>query len=240
MKEFVLITGASSGIGRQCAVQLSKDYNLVLCARRSDKLEETKRLCENVENHIIFSCDISDIVNLENKLTDFIKTKEIVIDKFLHCAGVLELLPVKSFDFDVCKKIFNTNVFSAMVMTKVLIKKSNQKALKNIVFISAMYSKKAVIGNSYYASSKGALDSYMRCVAKELAPNVRVNSILPGGINTDIVNTMTEEQKNALEKDYPLGFGEKQDIANMVEFLFSEKSKWITGQQISVDGGASI
>ncbi len=239
MREFLLITGASSGIGRQCAIQLSKDYNLILCARRADKLEETKSLCQNPQNHLIFDFDLTKVENIEYALNNFIINNDIVIGKYLHCAGVLTLLPAKSFDFEICKKTFNTNVFSAMEIMKVLLKRNNKKALTNVVFVSAFYSKRGVVGNSVYAASKGALDSYMRCLAKELAPSVRINSILPGGVETEITMTTPEEQRSIIEKNYPLGFGQPDDIANMAEFLFSDKAKWITGQQISVDGGVS-
>lgn len=240
MNNYLLITGASSGIGRQCAIQLSEKYNLILCARREDKLQETRRLCQTPEKHLVFVCDLEQINDIEKKLEDFLIQNDCCIDKFLHCAGTLTLLPAKSFDVKICQSIFNVNLFSAMSIVKILLRKQNKKALKNIIFISALYSKKAVIGNSIYAASKGALDSYMRCLAKELAPQIRVNSILPGGIKTDITATMSEEQLNEIEKSYPLGFGKTDDIANMVDFLFSDKAKWITGQQISVDGGASI
>lgn len=240
MNEYVLITGASSGIGRQCAIRLSEKYRLILCSRREDELQNTKKLCQNPENHLIFPCDLSDTSNIEKRLADFLLLHHCCIEKFLHCAGTLTLLPAKAFSLDICQTIFNVNLFSAMSLVKTLLRKQNQKALNNIVFISALYSKKAVIGNSIYAASKGALDSYMRCLAKELAPHIRVNSVLPGGIKTAITENMTEEQLNNIEKDYPLGFGQTNDIANMVEFLFSDKAKWITGQQISVDGGASI
>lgn len=240
MNKYLLITGASSGIGRQTAIQLSENYNLVLCARRKPELEATKKMCKNSENHIVFEYDLSDVEHIEDALNNFLLSHDIVIDKFLHCAGTLTLLGAKGFDLNTCKNIFNVNVFSAMAIMKVLLKKNNKKSLNNVIFISAIYSKKAVIGNSLYAASKGALDSYMRCMAKELAPEVRINSILPGGIETAITNTTPEEQKKEIEKSYPLGFGQTKDIANMAEFLFSEKSNWITGQQFSVDGGASI
>lgn len=238
--EYVLITGASSGIGRQCAIQLSENYNLVLCARREDELLKTRELCLNPKNHLIFSCDLSDVENLEDKLNNFLAQNNISVAKFLHCAGILVLSGAKAFEYKTCQNIFNINLFSAMAIVKVLLKKGNKKALNNVVFISALLSKRGTVGNSLYASSKGAIDSYMRCLAKEVAPKTRVNSILPGAIKTDITKTTPDEKWDEFLKGYPLGFGETSDIANMVEYLFSEKAKWITGQQISVDGGVSI
>lgn len=240
MTECVLITGASSGIGRQCAIELSHDYRLVLCARNEQELEKTRLLCSSSEQHFLLPLDLSCVERIEEKMNAFLQQHSLSIHKFLHCAGIVNLLPAKGFDYSVCGQIFNVNLFSAMAIVKMLLKKNNKKALNNIVFISALYSKKGVIGNSFYASSKGALDSYMRSIAKELAPAVRVNSVLPGGINTNMLANLDTDNLAELEKHYPLGFGEAQDIAAMVSFLFSEKSKWITGQQISVDGGASI
>ena len=240
MKEYLLLTGASSGIGRACAVKLSENYNLILCARRKEELERTRQMCSCPENHLILPLDLSKVADIEDKLKTFLVENDVVVSRFLHCAGTLQLLPAKSFDWEICQKIFNTNLFSAMALIKVLLKKYNQKALRNIVFISALWSKKGVSGNSFYASSKGGLDSYMRCLAKELAPQIRANSILPGGIRTAITETMTEEQMAEQEKMYPLGFGQTEDIAEMADFLFSDKAKWITGQQISVDGGGTI
>lgn len=240
MKEYLLLTGASSGIGRTCAIKLSENYNLILCARRKEELERTRQMCSCPENHLILSLDLSEVADIEDVLKTFLAEHEIVVSRFLHCAGILQLLPAKSFDWEICQKIFNTNLFSAMAVVKVLLKKCNLKALKNIVFISALLSKKGTKGNSFYAASKGGVDSYMRCLAKELAPHIRVNSILPGAIKTAITETMTEEQLEELEKIYPMGFGKTEDIAEMADFLFSDKAKWITGQQISVDGGGTI
>lgn len=240
MAECVLITGASSGIGRQCAIELSREYTLILCARNEQELEKTQSLCSESEKHFLLPLDLNCVVNLEEKINTFLNEHMLSIHKFLHCAGMVNLLPAKGFDYSLCEQIFNVNLFSAMAIIKTLLKKNNKKALNNILFISALYSKKGVVGNSFYASSKGALDSYMRSIAKELAPRVRVNSILPGGIHTHMLANLDSDNIAELEKGYPLGFGETQDIANMVSFLFSEKSKWITGQQISVDGGASI
>lgn len=243
MEKYLLITGSSSGIGRQCAIQLSIKYNIILCARNVKNLEETKSMCLNPDLHIVFPLDLSDINDISNSLSSLLIERKIFIDKFLHCAGTLTLLPAKSFDYNIAKNIFDVNLFSAMEIIKTLLKKKpNQKALRNIIFISALYSKKGVIGNSFYASSKGALDSYMRCIAKELAPEINVNSILPGGLRTPMSEASFHDEENIekIQREYPLGFGKTEDIANMVEFLFSDKAKWITGQQISVDGGASI
>lgn len=242
MKEFLLITGASSGIGRQCAIQLSKDYNLILCARREDKLLETKSMCENPDNHLIFQCDLSDINNLEDILIDFLREQEVTVEKFLHCAGDKGISLLSSCSVDFIKNCFNINLFSAMLIIKVLSsRRFNQKKLNNIVLLSSLNTKVSSKATSIYCTSKAAIEAFVKEMAVELAPNVRINSILPGLLASDMTRQIYENDSNIIEitSKYPLGVGTFEDIANMVEFLFSSKAKWITGQQISVDGGAS-
>ena len=242
MKEFLLITGASSSIGRQCAIQLSKDYNLILCARREDKLLETKSMCENPDNHLIFQCDLSDINNLEDILIDFLREQEVTVEKFLHCAGDKGISLLSSCSVDFIKNCFNINLFSAMLIIKVLSsRRFNQKKLNNIVLLSSLNTKVSSKATSIYCTSKAAIEAFVKEMAVELAPNVRINSILPGLLASDMTRQIYENDSNIIEitSKYPLGVGTFEDIANMVEFLFSSKAKWITGQQISVDGGAS-
>jgi NAD(P)-dependent dehydrogenase (short-subunit alcohol dehydrogenase family) len=139
--------------------------------------------------------------------------------------------------------MFNTNFFSAMELTKTLMKKKvNDRQLRSIVFISSIASKFGARGFSAYSASKGALDALMKGLAIELAPGVRVNSVLPGGVRTHMTESIYQDSEVAarLERDYPLGLGSPTDIVNAVEFLISEKSRWITGQQIVVDGGRTV
>jgi NAD(P)-dependent dehydrogenase (short-subunit alcohol dehydrogenase family) len=138
---------------------------------------------------------------------------------------------------------FNTNVISASLIVKTLIsKKINISALNNVVFISSNISNMGAKAMSIYGSTKGALDSLMRCLAIELAPKVRVNSVLPGGVKTEMTASIYENKEliDRMEATYPLGFGYPEDIYEAVNFLLSDKSRWITGQQFTVDGGRTI
>jgi NAD(P)-dependent dehydrogenase (short-subunit alcohol dehydrogenase family) len=150
------------------------------------------------------------------------------------------MLPLKSLTLEQIRDTFNTNFFSAMELTTVLMKKKiNDRQLRSIVFISSIASKFGARGFSAYSASKGALDALMKSLAVELAPEVRANSVLPGGVRTRMTDRIFEntEMVAKFERDYPLGIGEATDIVNAVEFLISEKSRWITGQQMIVDGG---
>ena len=243
MNNYLLITGASSGIGRQCAIQLSEKYNLILCARRQDKLEETKSLCKNSAKHLIFSYDLSDVENIESGLTEFIKTNDIIIDKFLHCAGTIGMQPLKLVNVDFIMDCLKINLVSAELIVKTLInRKLNQSALNNVVFISSNISNRGAKAFSAYSASKAGLDGMMRSLAIELAPKVRVNSVLPGGIKTEMTEEIckNEDVLARIEHNYPMGMGESKYIADTVDFLFSDKSSWINGQQITVDGGRNI
>ncbi|GAB7086261.1 SDR family NAD(P)-dependent oxidoreductase [Marinifilum fragile] len=242
-KEFVLITGASSGIGKEISIQLSLNFNVVLCGRNLEKLNETKLQCSSESKSLIFQFDLSDSSNIDNALSNFMKDNNIVISHFVHCAGYMKMQPVKLLSLENLQLTFSTNVFSAALICKVLTKKKiNFSSLKSVVLISSNISDRGAKALTAYGSSKGALDSLMRCLAVELAPAVRVNSVLPGAVRTEMTENIFDDQEIAsrMEKTYPLGFGYPLDIANAVDFLISEKARWITGQQLTVDGGRTV
>ncbi|WP_282125702.1 SDR family NAD(P)-dependent oxidoreductase [Marinifilum flexuosum] len=242
-KEFILITGASSGIGKEISIQLSLNYNVVLCGRNLEKLNATKLQCSSENNSLIFQFDLSDCSNIDKALSKFMRDNSIAISHFVHCAGYMKMQPVKLLSLENLQQTFNTNVFSAALICKVLTKKKvNFSSLKSVVLISSNISDRGAKALTAYGSSKGALDSLMRCLAVELAPAVRVNSVLPGAVRTEMTENIFDDQEIAsrMEKTYPLGFGYPTDIANVVDFLISEKSRWITGQQVTVDGGRTV
>lgn len=243
MDTYILISGATSGIGKATALRLSQYHNVIVMGRDDEKVNSVVSACNNSPFQVLpltINLD-TEVSQVSDKLTSFIKEKNIVIEQFVHCAGFTKILPLRSFSFDQIQSIFNVNVFSGIEILKTLVKRVNHKSLNNVVFISALWSIRGERANAIYASSKGAINSLIPSVAKELAPDVRVNAILPGGVETPMsAEMMNSEQGKLQEKDYPLGFGRIDDIVNMIEFLLSDKSKWITGQLISVDGGRSI
>ena len=151
--------------------------------------------------------------------------------------------PLKLVTSDFILNCLKTNLISAELITKVLInKRHNQSMLNNVVFISSNISNMGAKAFSVYSASKAGLDGMMRSLAMELAPKVRVNSILPGAIQTEMTKDIeqNEEVMQRFVQTYPMGLGQPNYIADTVEFLFSEKSSWITGQQFTVDGGRSV
>jgi len=238
---YTMITGASSGVGRELAIYLSRKYKLILNGRNIERLKETKDKCE-IEP-LVFPHDLSDINNIESSLRTFIDENHINVSHFIHCAGVMKMVPLRAVNVDSLNDSFSVNVFAPALITKMLAsRKINGQELKSVVFISSNISNRGAAAFSIYGSSKAALDGLMRNLSVELAPNVRVNSVLPGGMITDMTKDIFSDpnKKAEFEKNYPLGIGTPADIAPVVEFLISDKSGWITGQQITVDGGRTI
>lgn len=239
--DHLLLTGASSGVGRELAVILSKKYNLILNGRNEKRLLETKSLCE--KDSLIWPYDLTQLSSLEEDLADLIRKNQLSVNAFVHCAGLMKMMPLRSVDVLSLEDTFATNVFAPELISKVLTsRKINSKNLNSIVFISSNISNRGAAAFSVYGSSKAALDGMMRNLAIELAPAVRVNSVLPGGMITEMTRDLfaDEELKNRFNQTYPLGIGTPADIAPVVEFLVSDQARWITGQQFTVDGGRTI
>lgn len=240
---YTLITGAASDIGNAIAKKLSKEHNLILNDIRRDDLIVTERKCGNLKNYILWPFDFNNIFELGEDLKDFLITNKIFIDSFIHLAGIFRPFQARSIDLKSAKEIFNVSFFSSVEIIKILLKKKvNQSNLRSIIFISSISSKFGAKGFNIYSASKGALDSLMKSLAVELAPQVRVNSILPGGIRTKSTEHLYRDPTllEKMSKDYLLGFGKTEDIANLIDFIISEKARWITGQQIIIDGGKSV
>lgn len=242
-KEYVLVTGASSGIGRKIAIGLSERYTLILHGRNHERLEETKSECSSSDEHIIFIKDLNETNDLETRLSTFIGETNIEIRYFVHCAGYMKLVPLKMLTTETIGTTLNTNLISAALILKVLINhKINNAALKSAVLISSNISNFGAKAFNIYGASKAGLDGLMRCLATELAPKVRINSVLPGAVKTEMTESIFDNAQTVqkMEAAYPLGLGNPNDIFEMVEFLLSDKARWITGQQFTVDGGRTI
>jgi len=243
MKDTIFLTGATAGIGEALAITLSQQYNIILSGRNTEKLEALKSKCLTENSVYILPLDLSDLDHLEKNISSFLSENQLTVEKFVHCAGFMKMVPLKLVSQDLMLETFKTNVFSANTIIKLLTnKKANNSALNNVVLISSNISNRGAKAMSTYGSSKAALDGLMRSLAIELAPKVRINSVLPGAVITEMTKLIfeNEEVSQRMSAQYPLGIGLPNDIAEAVSFLLSEHSRWMTGEQITVDGGRSI
>jgi len=238
-----LITGCSSGLGRASALRLSRERALILHGRNLDRLEETRRQCHDPERHVIWPFDLNNIDKLSDSLARLLTERTLTVEAFVHCAGMVTVLPARSIDHRVAHEIMTVNFLSAVEIINTLLKKRiNSGGVSNIVFVSSIWARFGARGHSAYCASKAALDGYMRALAVELAPETRVNSILPGAIQTSMAEQGFSDPAIAekLRQDYPLGTGRADDIASAIEFVLSSGARWLTGQEIVLDGGRTI
>lgn len=235
---FTLVTGASSGIGRDIAIKLSASRSVLIHGRNQNRLNETLERCSG-KNHRLWNFDFENVTELQSSLRELCVQNGILISEFVHCAGIPSVGGARLMSAIQTQKVFNTNTISALEICATLLKKSNQGALKNILFISSIWGSFGSIGHTAYSASKGALDSAMRSLAVELAPSIRVNSLALGAIETPMSrDALSDPEIRAhTEKNYPLGIGNSESVASVCEFLLSDLAIWITGQVLVLDGG---
>jgi NAD(P)-dependent dehydrogenase (short-subunit alcohol dehydrogenase family) len=238
----IVITGSASGIGRQCAIDFSNvGANLVLLDINEEQLVVTKSLCNPAVSCKWYRCDLTDADSLE-PLVKQIAADNGLINGMLHCAGIEKTLPynkLSSADYD---RIYSVNVVGAMNLLKYLTKKGVRSENAKYVLIASITAVVGRPGVAAYAASKGAIVSVVKTLALEMASKgMTINCISPGTILTPLMQNMmeslTEEQQADRKAGFPLGLGQPSDIANTAMFLLSDGARWITGQNIVVDGG---
>jgi NAD(P)-dependent dehydrogenase (short-subunit alcohol dehydrogenase family) len=236
----ILVTGASSGIGKQISLDLAKEgAKLTLNGRDLSRLQQTRALCVDKSDVTLIPQDLRSS-NFSEEISSRIVEK---LDGIVLNAGLVKMNPVAYLNDEDIDNIFEVNVKSNMRLIKQLLRKKLLKNGSSIVFISSIATRKPTIGNSLYNASKSALNGFAHSLALEVAPKeIRVNTILPGYVETNILGRVRaeEEIKNHLT-EYPLKrFGLPSDISSLVCFLLSDESSWITGAQIPIDGGFSM
>lgn len=234
----ILVTGASSGIGRSVSRECSfAGANLIITGRDKKRLDETALILADTEN-IVISADLNnekDIAFLIEKLPS--------LDGIVNCAGINTKSLVKFLNSEKIDSVMKTNFYAPALLIQGLIKEKKIQKNGSIVMISSIASHYAAISNAIYSASKGALDSFIKVLALELAPqNIRVNGIKPGMIRTGIMEAYDlQESLKEFEKEYPLGrFGTPEDVAFATIFLLSDAAGWITGTSLVVDGGITL
>ncbi len=235
----IIVTGASSGIGRQCAIDCSRaGANIILVARNEERLKETlTNLAEG--NHMIV---LQDINCLPTDFIEKIASETGPINGFIHCAGCEKTLPLKFLKAENYSEVIQTNALSAFEIIRQLTQKKNLADRASLILISSISALIARIGLTAYAASKGAVNSAVRVMALELSKrNIRVNTISPGTILTPMMEkaleALSEEQRLKRTEGFPLGLGIPEDISYACIYLLSDASRWVTGQNLIVDGG---
>ena len=240
----IMVTGASSGIGRQCAITFSQlGANVILIARNKERLKDTFNKLEK-GNHLIISQDITEYDKLEEVVNTAVD-KLGRISGFVHSAGEEMTMPLRSMQPSYYEKLFAINLISGFELARIISKKKYiNKEGASFVFISSIMGILGQPGKIAYCSSKGALISGVRTLALELAKkNIRANCILPGVVETEMTNKMfenlSEDSKKAIIEMHPLGLGKANDIAYACTYLLSDVASWVTGTNLIVDGGYS-
>lgn len=241
--KIILITGASSGLGRSAAIECSKlGAKVALVGRNVENLKYTFAQMTYPDNHIMLQADLTDMRQISS-LVNVVVSQLGRIDGVVHCSGISLTLPLKLSNEDKIENIFSANVYASYNLTRETLKFGNfSKNGGSIIFISSIMGLVGENGKSLYSMTKGALLSGVRSLAVELAKKkVRVNSISPGAIETPInasaAHMADPESRAKLENAHPLGLGDPKDVANAIIFLLSDASKWITGTNLTVDGG---
>lgn len=240
----ILITGASSGIGRAIAIRISAlGAQCVLIGRNIERLKEVQKLCSN--ETMIISEDLSDFDKYEG-IIEAVHKKFGSIYGFVHSAGIEQTILLQQLTIANLKSIFDINVFSAIEFIRIISKRKYKDNTQSIVLISSVM---GVVGNkglTSYSASKGAIISMIKSMALELSSkNIRVNAVSPGHVSDSEMSInkesrLSDEANIKIKDNHPLGLGSCGDVAFVVQFLLSEESKWITGQNIIIDGGYSI
>lgn len=236
----ILVTGASSGIGRAIAVVCSQmGAKLVITGRDEKRLEETLKLLSG-ENHLSFIADLANSEKL-SELIDFLPK----LDGFVSNAGILNPIVLQQMDEEDINQVIHINTLVPINLTRQLIQKKKLNKASSIVYISSINGNNcSYIGSSIYASSKAAITGFAKGVALELAPReIRVNCINPGMIETNLYKSsaIDETDLNIDKQKYPLKrYGKPEEVAYSVIYLLSDASKWVTGTSLLIDGGYTL
>ena len=233
----IMVTGASSGIGRETAILLSNlGAQVVLLGRDEQRLAETKDNLSG-EGHVSISLELREFEKYADAFKQIKETGK-KLDGFVHCAGIAKVIPLKVVSANVIQDMFAVNYVSFMELMKHFAKKTNSDG-GSVVCLSAInahYPQKCM---SVYAATKGALEMAVSSLAVELFEKIRVNAVVPGPIATPMAASFSEvsgEESNIVGQQL-MALGEPADIANMAAYLLSDASKFITGRKFYVDGG---
>lgn len=235
MAKTILVTGASSGIGRAIAIACAaKGMTVILNGRNIARLEETQARMDG-DGHIIIPADLTNQAQREQLISQVPMLNGVV-----HCAGIGSRVMCKMLESDDVQHVMDANFTAPVLLQAALLQEKKISMEASIVFIASAAATMPSVGNSIYSASKAALIAYAKCIALELAPRkIRVNCISPAMVWTDLALVgATEEQLHKAEQAYPLKrYGQPDDIAPMAVYLLSDEAKWVTGSNMEITGG---
>lgn len=233
----ILVTGASSGIGRATAILCSQmGARVVITGRNEGRLQETLDSLSG-EGNLQIAADLTD----DGSRAQLVENTP-SLDGIVHCAGIGHRKPCKAINAEDIATVMNANFNAAVLLQAGLLAKKKVNKSASLVFVSSRAAEIPSVANSLYSASKGALKSYAKCLSLELAPRaIRVNCICPAMVWTPLVLSegVSEEELQAEQAKYPLKrYGKPEDIANLAVFLLSDASSWMTGSCIDITGGS--
>lgn len=235
----ILVTGASSNIGRQIAVKCSEmGAKVIATARNEDRLKETMDKMAGEGHHIIPS-DLSEVEQIPILVQQLPE-----LDGIVMCAAIFRTTPIRNNRRKYTEELFKTNTFANIDLVQLLLKNRKIKDGGSILFISSVAAYRPYAGNALYSATKGAINSFCQVLAIEQGcKKIRANCVSPGIIQSDMEVkdwAVTQEELDKEEARFPLGFGHTEDIAYAAVYMMSDASKWVTGTNMIVDGGQSI
>lgn len=231
----ILVTGASSGIGRGIAIACAEaGACVVLNGRNVARLNETLSHMSG-EGHVVLPTDLMDAAHRQALVEQVSE-----LDGLVQCAGVMNRVPCKSIGQEDIDAVFAPNVEAPILLQAELLQERKIKKGASIVYMASIAPRSAETGNALYSASKAAIIAYAKCLSLELAPRqIRVNCISPAMVWTDLA--LSGATKEELEQDlatYPLKrYGKPEDVANAAVYLLSEASLWMTGSNVEITGG---
>lgn len=236
----ILVTGASSGIGRETAIVCSKmGATIIVSARNAERLSDTFNMLDGT-GHKIITADLACQEQIDNLAAEVPE-----LDGIVHCAGVGDRTLLKMAREKDIERVMKANFDGPVLLQRALLKKKKVKPSSSIVFIASRAPFAPTPGNGLYAASKGALIAYAKVLGLELANQlIRVNCICPAMVWTELVQRdakLTGADYHEAEKIYPLKrYGKPEDVANLVVYLLSDASSWMTGSCIDITGGGEF
>lgn len=235
----VLVTGASSGIGRSIAIWCSKvGATVIINGRNEQKLRETLS-CMEGGGHRVAVGDLTISKGLKDLVDSLPK-----LDGVVHCAGLGQRILCKMATENDVDSVMNVNFKGPVLLQSELLQQKKINKNASIIFIASIASWSPSIGNSFYSASKGAIISYANCLSLELAPRgIRVNCISPAMVWTDLIlnDGISEEKLKEDEEKYPLRrYGKPEDIAYLAIYMLSDASSWMTGSNVAITGGGKL